>query len=144
MFGLFALLQDGDERVSIVLGKQELVMGLVAFIGVEEVVVTDFLAGNRAVLPGSLDFQRLAQSGQQQQQRGQALLPIDDEHLRDRTDMINIFAYVDDGAKKMGGNLVVFRDPENIIPEVLAIADAPAIGALIDGNKKLFGALQKF
>ncbi len=43
----------------------------------------------------------------------------------------------------MRRDLLILRDSKNIIPELLAFANTPAIGALVDGNDKLLRALQE-
>ena len=57
--------------------------------------------------------------------------------------MDNTLANVDNKANKVCGDMIILRSFQ-IIPELLAIAQPPAIGSLINGDKKSLSAIEKF
>ena len=137
-------LQDGQQRVAVGFGQQQLEVALAFLVGVEQVVVAQ-LAGREA-------FQRFAQIGlldvvgqrrDEQDGRGQPLLAVDDQHGFLAGDRGQRTLDVDDGADEVGRHGVVAPGAQQVSPQLPAFVGQPRVVALVDRDDELRRLLQE-
>ena len=129
------LLHQRQQTRFVGLRQDQLEATLTFFQRIQQIVAAQFLGGETVHRFGIA--QMPCQSFEDQHNRGQALLPIDNQKWRLRHHLVKTLFDVDDGADKVRGHGTVRSCPQDIVPKLTAFLLCPAVGALVDRDNKL-------
>ena len=135
--------EQSRQRCVVRPAKVELVAAISFSVAIAKVVIVERVWGGCifAAVVG-LRLEPSAQRQQDERERGEPLLPVDQKPAG-KVGRVVLGRDVNDGTEKMASRVIVTADADDVVPKGEALFGAPAIVALKDRHNELLGSIKQ-